>query len=286
VERQAAAFVATRGHCQACGTPLSTQGHHALTFRMLFGTLRLTSPRRCHCPCTPHETAPWSPLTALLPEHTAPERLFMDTTWAALVSYGLTVQARTDFLPVDETRSVSTVRTTAVAVAQRCEAERGEEPRSCIEGGPRDWGQLPLPDGPMTVGIDGGYGRDWNEKKRQFAIIVGYRILAFTRADEEDVPSRQCCGVVPTVAPKPTRRLVELWPSPGLQMNPQLTLLAAGGDTVRDLPLSLRPAAEPLVEWLHVAMRLTVLQQTAKGVPEKTKDDEEDAPLRDPVVRE
>jgi hypothetical protein len=173
VARQAAAFVATRAHCQACGTLLSTKGHHALTFRTLFGIIRLTSPRLCPCPCTPHETATCRPLTALLPEHTAPERLFMETTWASLVSYGLTVQALTDFLPVDETRSVSTVRTTALAVAQRCEAELGAEQLSFIEGCPRDWGQLPIPDGPMTVGIDGGYGRDWEEKKRQFEVIVG-----------------------------------------------------------------------------------------------------------------
>jgi hypothetical protein len=33
-------------------------------------------------------------------------------------------------------------------------------------------------------------------------------------------------------------------------------------------------------------MRLTVLQQTAKGLPDKIRDDEEDYPLRDPVVRE
>ena len=34
------------------------------------------------------------------------------------------------------------------------------------------------------------------------------------------------------------------------------------------------------------AMRLTVLQQTAKGLPDKIRDDEEDYPLRDPVVWE
>jgi hypothetical protein len=173
VERQATACVARRTHCQACGASLPTKGHHALTFRTLFGTIRLTSPRLCHCPCTPHETATFSPLTELLPEHTAPELLFMETTWASLVSYGLTVQALTDFLPVDETLSVSTVRSNALAVAQRCEAELGEEQMSFIEGCPRDWGQLPIPDGPMTVGIDGGYVRDGDENKRQFEVIVG-----------------------------------------------------------------------------------------------------------------
>jgi len=33
-------------------------------------------------------------------------------------------------------------------------------------------------------------------------------------------------------------------------------------------------------------MRLTVLQQTATGLPDQTMDEEEDYPLRDPVVRD
>jgi hypothetical protein len=61
VEQQAAAFMATRAHCQACGAPLSTKGHYTLTFRTLFGTIRLTSPRLSYCPCTPHKTATFSP---------------------------------------------------------------------------------------------------------------------------------------------------------------------------------------------------------------------------------
>jgi hypothetical protein len=51
----------------------------------------------------------------------------MATKWASLLSYGLTPQALKDVLPVDETLSVSTVRTTALAVAQRSEAKLGDE---------------------------------------------------------------------------------------------------------------------------------------------------------------
>jgi hypothetical protein len=36
---------------------------------------------------------------------------------------------------------------------------------------------------------------------------------------------------------------------------------------VRDLQLYLNPHAEHLLDWFHLAMRLTVLQQTAKGLP-------------------
>jgi hypothetical protein len=67
----------------------------------------------------------------------------VETKWASLVSYGLTAQALKDFLPVDETLSVSTVRANALAVAQRCEAELGDEQMSFIDGCPRDWEQLP-----------------------------------------------------------------------------------------------------------------------------------------------
>ncbi len=68
-------------------------------------------------------------------------------------------------------------------------------------------------------------------------------------------------------------------------LNQQITSLSDGGDTVRDLHLYLNPHAEHLLDWFHVAMRLTVLQQTAKGLPDKTSDEEEDYPLHDPVVR-
>jgi hypothetical protein len=286
VERQVAAFLATCMHCQTCGTALRTKGQHSRTFRTLFGTITLMSPRLRSCQCTPHRATTFSPLMALLSEQTAPELLFMETKWASLVSYGLTVQALTDFLPVDETLSISTVRTNALAVAQRCEAELGDEQMSFIEGCPRDWGHLPIPDGPLTVGIDGGYVRDWDEKKRQFEVIVGKSILAFTRENEEDVPSSKCFGFVQTVDLKPKRRLFELLQSQGLQMNQQLTFLSDGGDTVRDLQLYLSPEAEHLLDWFHVAMRLTVLQQTAKGLPETTSDGEDTYTLRDEVVRE
>jgi hypothetical protein len=55
---------------------------------------------------------------------------------------------------------------------------------------------------------------------------------------------------------------------------------------VRELQLYLNPHAEHLLDWFHVSMRLTVLQQTAKGLPEQTRDEEVDYPLRDPVVRD
>jgi hypothetical protein len=45
VERQMASFLALHRHCQACGLALRTKGHHSPTFRTLFGTIALKSPR-------------------------------------------------------------------------------------------------------------------------------------------------------------------------------------------------------------------------------------------------
>jgi hypothetical protein len=54
---------------------------------------------------------------------------------------------------------------------------------------------------------------------------------------------------------------------------------------VRERQLYLNPQAEHLLDWFHVAMRLTVLQQTAKGLPQTTSDDEGTYQIREPVRR-
>lgn len=51
-----------------------------------------------------------------------------------------------------------------------------------------------------------------------------------------------------------------------MQANQQLTFVTDGGDTVRALPEYLSPNAEHLLDWFHVAMRLTVMGQYAKGL--------------------
>jgi len=63
---------------------------------------------------------------------------------------------------------------------------------------------------------------------------------------------------------KPKRRLFEVLKGQGLQMNQTVTFLSDGGDNVRDLQLYLSPQAEHLLDWFHVTMRITLLQQLGK----------------------
>src|SRR5438132_10938372 len=266
LHHQVEAFLEGCSTCPDCATPLKAQGYHSRSFRTSFGTFKLASPRLFHCRCRRRKTTSFRPLSSLLPESAAPDLLFMETKWASLVSYGLTVDALTDCLPLDVTLDVKTVRHDTLKVAERCEAELGEERGSFIEGCPRDWGNLPIPDGPITVRIDGGYVLDWDAKKHNFEVIVGKSTLAFTRDEDEETPSSKRFGFVQTVDTKPKRRLYEVLKSQGFQLNQQITFLSDGEDTVRDLQLYLSPEAEHILDWFHLTMKLTVLDQYAKGL--------------------
>jgi hypothetical protein len=45
IEQQASAFVTAQAQCAHCGKALGIKGYHTRTFRTLFGTVTLTSPR-------------------------------------------------------------------------------------------------------------------------------------------------------------------------------------------------------------------------------------------------
>ena len=51
-----------------------------------------------------------------------------------------------------------------------------------------------------------------------------------------------------------------------MQENQQITFLSDGADNVRDLQYLMHPESEHVLDWFHVTMRLTVLNQFAKGL--------------------
>jgi hypothetical protein len=117
-------------------------------------------------------------------------------------------------------------------------------------------------------------------------VMAGKSLLAFHRGEEAQEPvASKCWAFVQTYDQKPKRRLCEMRQAPGHQRKQQSTFLSDGGDTVRDLPLYLNPQAEHLLDWFHVTMRLTVRQQTAKSLPETTRDEEMTSEVRAPVLK-
>jgi hypothetical protein len=267
LQQQINTFLNTHATCPDCGTPLTLKAHGSRSFRTLFGTFKFYSPRLEHCDCKRHNTASFRPLSALLTEPVAPELLYMEAKWSSLVSYGLSLDALKDFLPIALSLDVKTVRYDTLKVAKRLEAELNEDQTSFIEGEPHDWELLPPPESSFTVGIDGGYVRNWVDKKHKFEVIVGKSIRSFDESEGEDkTPSLKRFGFVQTLETKSKRRLYEVLHSQGLQMNQEITFLSDGDNTLRQLQLEMSPKATHILDWHHVTMKLTVLSQYGKGL--------------------
>jgi hypothetical protein len=256
VSAQAASVLERHRRCDLCGGRLLSKGRCRIQFRTAFGTIALVSPRFHRCPCQPSVTKSFSPLTALFTEHTAPELLYLETRWASLVSYGMTAGLLKDILPISGTVDASTIRRHRHKVAARHDADLGSEQPGAIEGSSPD--RQPLPQAAVIAGIDGGYVRNWHDKKHNFEVIVG-KSMAAGRDD-------RYFGLVRSQDEQPGRRFCEVLRSQDLPVTQAVTMLTDGGDSVRGLVGELSPGAAHLLDWFHIALRLTGLGQDAKGL--------------------
>ena len=250
--------------CAACGQRRHSKEVGTCTVKTVFGAVEVPNPRWNRCACQTEGPRTFRPAAAWLQgEHTSPELLYLETKWASLIPFAKVVDLLKEVLPVEETTNHETVREHLQAVAQRIEDELGEERK------PRDFGaleaiaELPLPDGPMTVGLDGGYVRAAH-KRGNFEVIAGRSVVAFRRAEEDAVPPMKCFGFVQTYDEKPRQRLWEVMKSQGMQENQQVVFMSDGGEDVRQVQEYLHPNSEHLLDWFHITMRLTVMQQQSK----------------------
>lgn len=249
--------------CPDCGIPRRHKDSRTIVVRTLFGRLRLPSPRWWHCRCAPMPGATFSPLAALVPERTTPELRYLQAKFAALVSFELSSRMLAEVLPLGRRLHATALRRQVGAVAERLEAELGDEQFSFLPAHPGGAPEMARPDLPLTVGLDGGYVHSAHQRTRAegwFEVVAGKSLPADGKG--------KCFAFVQTHDPKPKRRMFEVLKSQGLASNQQITFLTDGGEDIRDLPLRINPRSEHLLDWFHVTMRLTVMRQMAKGLPD------------------
>ena len=157
---------------------------------------------------------------------------YLEARWASLVPYAAAAELLADVLPIAAGANASTVRRHVMKVAERLEGDLPADRCTFMDGAPRDWADLPIPDGRVVVGLDGGYVRDWNERKNNFEVIVG-------RSMPRDGPSRYL-GFVHGHDRKPKRRLMDLLESQGVQTNQDITVLTDGGKEILALTEQIR----------------------------------------------
>lgn len=279
VAAQAASAVEAARTCTDCGKRRGAKDSRQVVLRTLFGTLHLDSPRYLACRCGADTTGTVSPLAALLPERTTPELLFWEAKYAALTSYGAAATLLGETFPLGRELQAAAVRQHVEQTATRLEEESGEERTSFIATCPRDWEELPRPDLPLVVTLDGGYVHSSNQTSRRdgwFEVVTG-------RSTPTGGGDAKTFAFVQTYDHKPKRRLYEVLKSQGMADNQQVVFLTDGGEDIHDLPMFLNPQAEFYLDWFHITMRITVLRQMTRSLPPPGDVDDEEAFTIDPA---
>ena len=257
VLHQAENYTHSHRACPCCHQQRRIKGTHSIQFKTVFGTVVIPSLRLYQCQCSNISTKTFSILQSWLPEHTSPELQYIETKWASYLSFNKTVELLADVLPIGPTHNKETVRNHLHAIAKRQELELEGKPIG-ISGCANEWAKLPKPDKPITVGIDGGYVRSCIDKHSNFEIIVG---KSFSKTQ-----SAKRFGLVQAIDQRPQRRLLHVLRSQGMQENQQITFLSDGAENVRDLQFIMHPESDHVLDWFHLTMRFTVLNQFAKGL--------------------
>ena len=183
----------------------------------MFGRVKVANPRWNQCRCQPSGTKTFRPTLSWLQGQTSPELLYLETKWASLIPFAKVADLMREVLPLDDGTNHETIRRHLHETAERMEKELGDERQlRLFEEEVAAQEDLAPPDGPITVGIDGGYVRAAH-KEGFFEVIAGRSVVAFRREAKDEVPEAKCFGYVQTYDKKPRQRLWELMKSQGLQ---------------------------------------------------------------------
>lgn len=232
--------------------------YQSLTLRTLFGIVQLRSPRFTVSQSSdkPHTI---SPFRSLFTQRTTPEMLYLETKWAASLSYAQTATLIKDVLPVNHKLNAATIRNHLGQVAHQVDEQLIIGSTGNGEGCFGEPSLLTVtPESSIVMGIDGGYVRDWEKKKTCFEVIVG-----------KSVPTDQSAryfGFVQGYDQNSKQRISELLIQQGVQDSHQVVFLSDGAANLRQLQNYLTPKALHILDWFHLTMRFTVLQQYLQGL--------------------
>lgn len=140
----------------------------------MFGRVDVLNPHWNRCAGQTNGPKTFRPTHEWLKERTSPEVLYLETKWASLTPFARVASLLKEVLPVGDSVNHQTIRKHLQATAERMELELGDERQlNLFEGSEEEWEQQPLPDGPMTVGIDGWWS---NRRSPDRCALKTYRL--------------------------------------------------------------------------------------------------------------
>jgi poly(3-hydroxybutyrate) depolymerase len=101
-----------------------------------------------------------------LAERTSPELAYLETKFAALVSYGLTIKLLEEVLPIGQDLSTRTIQRQVQQAAERLEAELAQGRDAFLKAIPPDENAPSKPAAPLVVGLDGCYVHAKGQRSR------------------------------------------------------------------------------------------------------------------------
>src|SRR3712207_5166086 len=224
---------------QTCALPISlaSKGHYRATFRSLFGDVPVRVRRLLVCSCRgPGEPKSFAALD--LGAGPAPELAYVTAKFAALAPFGKVAALLSELLPISGAQNAGTVRNRTLRVGQDVVPQHATK-----------IAELPAApaDGPVVVGLDGGYVRSRHRPERHFEVVAGKVIdargiqhrFAFARNGQA------------TASEAFRQTLV----AAGVQADTPATVLCDGDAGLWRLQREALPAATIVLDWWHAAVR-------------------------------
>jgi hypothetical protein len=245
--------------CNTCSASYRIKEYRDVNVRTIFGTVNVKSPRFKSCNCDKSKQT-FSPLSTVLQNKITPELYFLESKWSALMSYGLTVNLLKDCFPVGNKLAIETVRRNTHEISKRIDDSLKDEQQVFAKCFPSLINKEAFNNEATVLGLDGGYLRSSSDKKKNFELIVGKSIPSSSAVSDK------VFGLVKSYDSKPKRRLYELLQSQGITDSDGVCFMSDGGESLKDLQTYINPNAKHILEWFHITMKITVLNQCAKGL--------------------
>src|SRR4051812_28452069 len=255
VSAQLAVVGERRRRCATCGRPLASKGHYSATVRSLFGDVPVRVRRLLVCPCHgPGEAKSFAALD-LSKDAVAPELAYVTARYAALVPFGKVATLLSELLPVRGAQNAGTVRNRTLRVGQEVVQQHSTK-NADLPAAPAD--------GPVVVGLDGGYVRSRHRPERHFEVVAG-KVIGAHGAQHRFAFARN--GQV--TASEAFRQALA---AAGVGADTPATVLCDGDAGLWRLQREALPGATIVLDWWHAAVRFEYALQAARGLGAGTAD--------------
>jgi hypothetical protein len=268
---QADEIIAWNCLCGQCGEPLPRKDSAAIVYRTAFGKLRLDSPRHystCICGHCERESASFNPLAEMLTERSHPELVYLQTRWAATVSYERASALLADVLPIDAVPRSSSIKNQVRKVGVQIDKAALHNAEDFFNSVPLRFPDPPVEQPRHAPQLDAGYIRAVPAKchgRRSFVVIAA-------RLRNPDGPSASIAYVNDETW-SAMDRFHHFLHRHEVPIDAPVAIISDGGEDVNYPSYLPWRTVQRILDWFHISMRFEHLFQRIRGMRHSRPDD-------------